>query len=50
MYTVWMTDDACGDEMMVFEGTLADCLAYVGDDDEDGLYIQEPDGFTVYEP
>lgn len=47
MYTVWMFDDACCDEMMVFSGSLADCLAYVDGDDE--FYITEPDGFTVYE-
>jgi hypothetical protein len=35
------------DDVMVFSGSLADCLAYVDGDDE--LYITEPDGFTVYE-
>jgi hypothetical protein len=42
-----MFDDACVDDVMVFSGSLADCLAYVDGDDE--LYITEPDGFTVYE-
>ena len=49
MYSVWMADDLCCDETMVFEGTLADCLAYVADDEFDEMYIVEPDGFTVYE-
>ena len=50
MYTVWMADDLCCDEVMVFEGTLAECLAYVAEDEfPEELYIVEPDGFSVYE-
>ena len=46
MFTVWTYDDGCCDDVMVFEGSLDECIAYVADDDE--FYIQEPDGFTVY--
>ena len=49
MYTVWTYDDVTCDEMMVFEGSLTECLAYVEDDEYDEFYIVEPDGFTVYE-
>ena len=50
MYSVWMTDDLCCDDVSVFAGTLDECLAYVADDDfPEELYILEPDGFTVYE-
>ena len=49
MYTVWMADDLCCDDTMVFSGTLADCLAYTADDDCGEMYIVEPDGFTVYD-
>lgn len=49
MYTVYMTDDLCCDEVSVFEGTLEECLDYIGDNEDDDLYIVEPDGFTVYE-
>jgi hypothetical protein len=49
MYTVWTFDDATCDDMMVFEGTLAQCIDYVGDDEDDEFYIVEPDGFTVVE-
>lgn len=48
MYTVWTFDDATCDDMMVFEGTLTECEAYVyGFEDE--FYIVEPDGFSVVE-
>ena len=46
MYTVWTYDDGCCDDVMVFEGSLAECLDYIDGDNE--FYIQEPDGFTVY--
>lgn len=50
MFTVWTHDDAVVDEVMVFEGTLEECRAYVADDEwGDELYIVEPDGFTVVE-
>ena len=49
MYTVWTFDDATCDDMMVFEGTLTECLDYVGDDVDDEFYIVEPDGFSVVE-
>jgi hypothetical protein len=49
MYTVWTFDDATCDDMMVFEGTLAQCIDYVGDDEDDEFYIVEHDGFTVVE-
>ena len=46
MYTVWTCDYACCDDVMVFSGTLADCLSYVDGDTD--FYIVMPDGFTVY--
>lgn len=46
MYTVWVYDDACCDDVMVFEGSLTECLAYIDDNAE--FYIVEPDGFTVW--
>lgn len=49
MYTVWMFDDGLYDESLVFSGTLAECLDYVGDDEFEELFIVEPDGITVYE-
>lgn len=49
MYTVWMTDDAVCDDVMVFAGSLAECVEYIADDEFDEMYIVEPDGFTVYE-
>ena len=50
MYSIWMTDGFCGDDVMVFEGSLEECLAYIADDEyPEELYIVEPDGFTVYE-
>ena len=49
MYTVWTTDDLCCDDVMIFKGTLLECLGYVADDEfPEELYIVEPDGFTVY--
>ena len=46
MYSVWTLDGL----VMVLEGTLEECLAYVEDDEyPEELYILEPDGFTVYE-
>ena len=45
MYTVCFFDEATFDDMAVFTGTLADCKAYKGTDDE--LYVVAPDGFTV---
>ena len=45
-YTVWVIEAGLfGDDLMIFEGTLEECLAIVGEDS----YIVEPDGFTVYE-
>jgi len=49
MYTVWMTDELCCDEVCVFSGTLAECLEYTADDEFDEMYIVEPDEITVYE-
>lgn len=49
MYTVWTYDDATCDDIMVFEGTLAECLEYVEADEDEEFYIVEPDGFTVVE-
>ena len=49
MFTVWMTDDLCCDDVMVFSGTLDECRAYAADDEFDEMYIVEPDGFTVWE-
>lgn len=49
MYTVWMEDDFVCEETQVFEGTLAACLEYIAEDESDGMYIVEPDGFTVYD-
>lgn len=49
MYTVWTYDDATCDDMMVFEGTLTECLKYVEADEDEEFYIVEPDGFTVVE-
>lgn len=49
MYTVWTYDDATCDDMMVFEGTLTECLEYVEADEDEEFYIVEPDGFTVVE-
>ena len=46
MFTVWMFNDTTCDDVQVFAGSLADCLAYV--DGDTNLYIQMPDGFTVY--
>lgn len=46
MYTVWTFDDACVDDVMVFSGSLTDCLAYVDGDEE--YYIMEPNGYVVY--
>lgn len=48
-YTVWTCDNATCDDMMVFEGNLTECLAYIKDDKYNEFYIVEPDGFTVYE-
>lgn len=48
MFTVWTTDYAVCDDVMVFEGTLEECLEYVGEDTEE-FYVVEPDGFTVVE-
>ena len=45
MYTVMFFDEMTMDDMAVFTGTLAQCVAYK-DDDED-FYIVAPDGFTV---
>ena len=50
MDSVWMTDDLCCDDVMVFEGTLEECEVYIAEDEfEEEFYILEPDGFTVYE-
>lgn len=49
MYTVWTYDDTTCDDMMVFEGTLIECLEYVEADEDEEFYIVEPDGFTVVE-
>lgn len=49
MYTVWTYDDATCDDMMVFEGTLTECLEYVEADEDEEFYIVEPDGFSVVE-
>ena len=43
-YTVW--EDNAGDmSEALFEGTFEECLEFKGDDEE--LYIEAPDGFTV---
>lgn len=47
MYTVWMFDAMDCTDVCVFAGTLPECLSYVDGDKE--LYIQLPDGFSVYE-
>lgn len=47
MFTVYTYDEMAMDDVVVFEGTLAECVAYVDGDEE--LYIVEPDGFTVWE-
>ena len=50
MFTVMMHDDLVVDEVVVFEGTLAECQQYVADDEwGDELYIVAEDGFTVVE-
>jgi len=50
MYSVWTLDGLWLDDVMVFEGTLEECKAYVAEDEfDEELYILEPDGFTVYE-
>lgn len=46
MFTVYGYDEMVMDDVVVFAGTLEECEAYVGDDEE--LYIVEPDGFTVH--
>ncbi len=46
MYTVWTFDNASCDDVQVFSGSLANCLAFVDGDSD--YYIQLPDGFTVY--
>ena len=46
MYTVCFFDESTMDEAVLFSGSLAECLSYVGGDAE--MYIVEPDGFTVY--
>jgi len=49
MYSIWTLDGLWLDDVMVFEGTLEECLAYVEEDEyPEELYILEPDGFTVY--
>lgn len=45
MYTVWAFDEMVFDDVVLFTGTLADCKAYKGTNDE--LYVVAPDGFTV---
>lgn len=50
MYSVWTMDDATCDEMMIFQGTLEECIAVIeADEFGEDLYIVEPDGFTVWE-
>lgn len=45
MYTVQFFDDGIQDDVVVFMGSLADCITCKDDDDE--FYIVAPDGFTV---
>ena len=45
MYTVQYFDDGIQDDMVVFMGSLADCIVYKDDDND--FYIVAPDGFTV---
>ena len=47
MYTVCFFDESTMNDAVLFSGSLAECLSYVGEDAE--MYIVEPDGFTVYE-
>ena len=47
MYTVWMFDEADCTDVCVFAGDLSECLSYA--DGAEELYIQLPDGFSVYE-
>ena len=49
MYSVWTFDGLWLDDVMVFEGTLEECLAYVEENEyPEKLYIVEPNGFTIY--
>lgn len=45
MYTVRFFDEMVMDDMVVFTGTLAQCIACKDNDEE--FYIVAPDGFTV---
>lgn len=47
IYSVWEIEAGELEDAKVFEGTLEQCLAVVGNDTDS--YIVEPDGFTVYE-
>lgn len=51
MFTVRYYDDGLMDEVVIFEGTLDECLAVLAetaDDNQEDTFIVEPDGFTVY--
>ena len=49
MYTIHFFDEFVFDDVVLFEGTLDECLDFVAEDEDGELYITEPDGFTVYE-
>lgn len=49
MYTVWTYDDAVCDEVMVFEGSYAECAEFISEDPDGDYLTIEPDGFTVCE-
>lgn len=48
MFAVYVFDEMVMDDVMVFEGGLEECRAYVAGD-EDDLYIVAEDGFSEVE-
>ena len=47
MFTVYAHDDLVCDSVVVFEGTLEECIEYVDGDEE--FEVVAEDGFTVVE-
>lgn len=49
MFGVWKFDKECCEEKMVFFGSLTDCLAYVGNNNEFYITDEPVDGLIMYE-
>lgn len=49
MFTVHAFDEFVFDDVVVFEGSLEECRDYVAGGEDEGLYIEAEDGFTVVE-